>query len=54
MVNKFVGQKNFDTVEKVEVSLNSDNNGYFTWRTMYIYDISLNSTKSEKCLRQKL
>jgi len=32
------------SVEKIQVSLKSDkNNGYFTWRTMYIYgNISLN------------
>jgi hypothetical protein len=34
------------SVEKIQVSLKSDkNNGYFTWRPMYIYDyISLNSS----------
>jgi hypothetical protein len=37
------------------VSLKSDkNNGYFTWRPMYIDDsISLYSSKNEKCFRQK-
>ena len=36
-------------VEKIQVSLKSDkNNGYFTWRTLYIFDhISLNSSKNE-------
>jgi hypothetical protein len=34
------------SIEKIQVSLNSDsNNGYFTWRPMYIYDtISANSS----------
>jgi hypothetical protein len=42
------------TVEKVQVSLEPDkNNGYFTWRHLYIYDnISLSSTKNEKSLAQ--
>jgi hypothetical protein len=32
----------FKSVEKIQVSLKSDkNNGYFTWKPMYIYDISL-------------
>jgi hypothetical protein len=31
--------------QKIQVLLRSDkNNGYFTWRRMYIYDISLNSS----------
>jgi hypothetical protein len=37
-------------VEKIQVLLKSDkNNGYFTWRPMYIYDIILLS----KFLRMK-
>jgi hypothetical protein len=34
------------SVEKIQVYLKSDkNNGYFTWKTMYIYDsISSNSS----------
>jgi len=41
-------------VEKVQDSLKSDNNnGYFTRRSMYIFDhISLNSTYNEKRFRQ--
>jgi hypothetical protein len=33
-------------VEKIQVSLKDDkNNGYFTWKAMYVYDnISLNSS----------
>jgi hypothetical protein len=35
------------------VSLKSDkNNGYFTRRPMYIYDISLNSSQHETCFTQ--
>jgi hypothetical protein len=31
------------SVEKIQDSLKSDeNDGHFTWRSMYIYDISLN------------
>jgi len=43
-------------VDKIEVSLKSDkNDGHCTWRSMYIFDhVSLNSSKNEKCLRQKL
>ena len=34
-----------NSVEELHVSLISDkNDGYFTWRPMYIYDISLNSS----------
>jgi hypothetical protein len=33
------------SVEKIQVSLKfAKNNGYFTWRPMYIYDITLNSS----------
>jgi len=34
------------SVEKIQISLKSDkNNGYFTWRPIYIFDqISLNSS----------
>jgi hypothetical protein len=44
------------SVEKNQFSLKSDNNNrYFTWRPMYIYDnISLSSSQNEKCFRQKL
>ena len=44
------------SVEKIQVSLKSDNNnGYFTWRPMYIYEnISLNFTQNQKCFRPKL
>jgi len=44
------------SVETIQVSLRSDqNNGYFTWRTIYIYDhIVLNSAYNEKCFKQKL
>jgi hypothetical protein len=43
------------SVEKIQVALKSDkNNGYFTWRPMYVYDISLKSFRmrnvSEKSL----
>jgi hypothetical protein len=39
-------------VDKIQVSLKSDkNNGYFTWKPMYIYDnISLNSSYNENFL----
>jgi len=42
------------SVEKIRVSLQPDkNNGYFTWRGLYIYDsISLNSSQNEICLRK--
>jgi len=38
------------SAEKIQVSLQSgNNNGYFTWRPIYIFDhISLNSSKNEK------
>jgi hypothetical protein len=37
----------------MQVSLKSEkNNGYFTWRRLHIYDISLN--ENEKCFRCKL
>ena len=44
------------SVEKIPVPLKSDkNNGYFTWRRLYIYDdISLNSSQNEKCFGKKL
>jgi len=42
-------------VEKIWVWLNSyRNNGYFTWRLIYICDISLISSWNEKCFRQNL
>ena len=43
------------SVVKIQVSLKSDNNnGYFTWRPTYIYDISLNSSYNEKFFGQNL
>jgi len=41
-------------VEKIKVLLKSNkNNGYFSWRHMYIDDnISLSSSYNEKCFRQ--
>jgi len=44
------------SVEKIQVSLKSDNNNrYFTWRPIYIFNnISLNSSRNTKCLRQNL
>ena len=43
------------SIEKIRVSLKSNrNNGYFTWRFMNVYDLSLNSLQSEKCFRQTL
>jgi hypothetical protein len=34
----------FKFVQKIKTPLKFDkNNGYFTWRTMYIHDISLSS-----------
>jgi hypothetical protein len=34
-----------NSVEKIQVSLKSDtNNGYFTWISLYIFDISLGSS----------
>jgi hypothetical protein len=30
------------------------NNGYFTWRPIYIYDILLRFSRSGKCFREKL
>jgi len=43
-------------VEKTQVSLKSDkNNGYFTWRPIYIFDHnSLNSSYNKKFFRDKL
>jgi hypothetical protein len=41
------------SVEKIQVSWKSDrNNEYFTWR--HLSNISLNSSRNEKCFRQKL
>jgi len=53
------GQQNIKkkkSVEEIQVSLCYDeNNGYFTWRCMYIYDnISLISSQIKKCFGQKL
>ena len=44
------------SVKKIQVLLNTDNNnGYFTWGPIYIYDnISLNLSENEKCIRQNL
>jgi hypothetical protein len=43
------------SVENIQVSLKSyKNNRYFTWRPMYIYDISLTSSYNEKYFRQNL
>ena len=40
-------------VEKIRVSLKSDkNNKYFTWRPVYIYDISLNYFQNANCFTQ--
>jgi hypothetical protein len=40
-------------VEKIQFSLKSDkSNGYFTWRPIYIYDILLNSSYSQKYFRK--
>jgi len=43
------------SVEKIHVSVKSDdNNGYFTWRPLYIwYDISPILSYNDKCFRQK-
>jgi hypothetical protein len=43
-------------VEKIQFWLKSDKNkGYFTWKTVYIYDnTSQNSSYGEKCFRQML
>ena len=43
-------------IEKIQVSLKYDKqNGYFTWRRLYTYvNISLSSSKNEKCLGLKL
>jgi hypothetical protein len=45
------------SVEKIKASLNSDkNNGYFTWRRLHVYDISLSSFRmrdvSDKSCRE--
>ena len=42
------------SVEKIQVSLNSGkNNGYCTWRPVYIYDnISLSSCYNENCFKK--
>jgi hypothetical protein len=43
------------SVEKIQVSLKSDNNnGYFTWRPRYTYNILLNSSENEKFFTKKL
>jgi hypothetical protein len=41
------------SVQKIQVSLKSDkNNGYFTWRPIYIfYHISLSPSQNEKCYK---
>jgi len=40
---------------EIQVSLKSDkNDGYFTWRRTYIYDIWLSSSENEKLFRQIL
>jgi len=43
------------SVEKIQVSLKSDkNNGYFTWRPIYIFEhSSLSSSQNKKCSVQK-
>jgi hypothetical protein len=42
-------------VEKLKASLTSDKiNGYFTWRPVCVYDISLNFSWNEKWSRQKV
>jgi hypothetical protein len=42
------------SVEKIQVSSASEKNKrYFVLRSMYIYDISLNSAYTEKYFRQK-
>jgi len=42
------------SIQKIQVLLISDKNiGYFTWRTIYIYDnTSPKSSQNEKCFRQ--
>ena len=46
----------WSSVEIIQVPLKSEeNNGYFTWRLVYIYNnISLSSSWNEKCFRKKL
>jgi hypothetical protein len=40
---------------KIQISLKSGkNNGYFTWRFTYNYDISPKSSYNEKCFRKNL
>ena len=43
------------SLEIIQVSSKSDkNNGYFTWRPIYIFNnISLNCSQNEKCLRRR-
>ena len=42
------------TVDKIQVLLKSDkNNGYFSYRPMYIYNTSPNSSYNQKRFRQK-
>ena len=41
------------SVEKIQISIKTEkNNGYFAWRSMYIY-ISLNYSYNEKCFWQQ-
>jgi len=43
------------SVEKIQVSLKSEkNNRPFTWRPMYICDISFNYSYNEQYFRQRL
>jgi len=43
------------TVEKIQDALKSDQKeGYFTWRPIYVFDISLNSSCNGKCFRQEV
>jgi hypothetical protein len=42
-------------VDKIQISLKSDkNNGYFTWRRVYIHNISLNPFTNKMRLRRKV
>ena len=52
---KFVVRIFRESVEKSQVSLNSDkNNGHFTWRPKHIYDnISLDFSDNDKSYRQR-
>ena len=43
------------SVERIKVSLKAEkSNEYITWTSMYIYDISLSCSYSEKCFKQNL